>query len=107
MIFKGVGPTLSSHGLASHGLGLELKNLRLGITLKRLCFELAAHLIQKSEMTSAAELAKQGLIPGHGTINHGPILMLDQLQARYIPTIQTQNDRDKLTKATGSRFDFA
>ena len=56
VVFKGIGPALSPHGLPSHGLGLELKNFGLRVTLERLSLELATHLIQKTEMTSATEL---------------------------------------------------
>ena len=54
--FKGIGPALSPHGLPSHGLGLELQNFGLRVTLERLSFELATHLIQETEMASATEL---------------------------------------------------
>ena len=56
VVFKGIGPALSPHGLPSHGLGLELKNFGLRVTLERLSLELATDLIQKTEMASAAEL---------------------------------------------------
>ena len=57
-------------------------------------------------MASAAELSQEGLIPGHGTFNHEASLELGQLRTRYNDGTWRRKDRDKLTTATGSRFDF-
>lgn len=61
---------MATDRLAPMRHGFQRQFLSFGIPVERLILQLTAYLVEQAVMAGAAELAEQGLIPGHGAFHH-------------------------------------